>query len=142
MRSPLHPVVFLASSFLAPLAAQCVPIAGSGCTGAGTPNCLTAPQVNTQLGHNFIAPCGTREGNWTVIGACLANAVPIPSPIVCSGPCGLVVDMTLVIRSFSVSIPIPNDPGLIGRSFCTQGFAICPGQCFTLTQGLRVTILP
>lgn len=94
------------------------------------------------------------------VGLCAASPVPPPAfAAVCSpgAPgCAVVLDLAFdVYVPFPVlgpggflpewSLGIPNDPSLVGASFCVQAVAAVAsggGLCLALSDGIQITLLP
>ena len=120
------------------LAAQCRPVPGTGCNNSAPPICTGSTGVGQTFGVVFIG------GNWwLLLGLCART--PIPLPFSCSGVCNLGVDPsihTLYSVHSTWSVQIPNDPRLIGATFCHQAAERFSSCVFAMTQTIRFTITP
>ncbi|MGH7149097.1 MAG: hypothetical protein ACREIU_00290 [Planctomycetota bacterium] len=139
---------------------------GGGCPfPGGAPlllSCGTAPPKIGTLDFEFFAsgiPPGA-IGPELFIGGCAAPPVPPPAFASMCSPgapgCLVVLDLAFeVYVPFPVlgpggflpewSLAIPNDPSLVGASFCTQAVAAVPsggGFCIALSNGFQITLLP
>jgi len=77
-----------------------------------------------------------------LFGAC-AHPIPLDPRLTCVAHCTLVVDplAILIFHGTELTVPIPNEPALVGLAVCTQ--CVCASSthlCLTLSMGLRVTI--
>jgi len=155
-------VVCLFVMTAAPLSAQCT-ITPGGCgiypvTPVYDPYCLGNPQIGSSFG---IVPGGPNwwwasVSNFHLFGLCPVSPwpVPLPNSLSCTGAavsCTVGVYPIILLGPVSPSTPnlyfqIPNDPLLLGVTFCYQtvSFVDDPGStpptCWELTRTLRITI--
>jgi hypothetical protein len=145
--------------------AQVVSI-GGGCT-VPNGNTPTAPFAvrneqptigNVNFGIEYVCPFGSTAA-FALFGGC--EPAPFPDFLdpmgagLCGTPCGRTVSFFVPFTFFLFgavipptktvwSLPMPNNPGLVGQSFCMQflcfDLALGTGGCLGLSQGVRITV--
>ena len=141
MRTFLTLVFALALAFAPPAAAQCAPIPGTGCPGQSAPLRGTNPATGTNVVFRCAPSCFPSSAQFVVLGTSL-TPVALPSPPLCVPGCMLACQPLLVVAAPGLTIPIPNNPGLVGLQLCVQ--CLCQptgGTCFELTQATQVTVM-
>jgi hypothetical protein len=139
---------------------------GGGCPfPGGTPLLLACGATLPKIGETDFEllasgmPPGAM-GPELFVGLCAASPVPPPAyASVCSSGapgCAVFLDLSYeVYVPFPVlgpggflpewSLGIPNDPSLVGMTFCTQAVAAVlsgGGMCLALSNGIQITVLP
>ena len=121
--------------------AQCEPVENTGCGSRYPSSC----RGSTGVGQGFTLYCNVGGAFAGLLGMCARPPITLGVPIMCSGPCNLGVDPNLadVTIFFHVrNYAIPNDPQLIGATFCIQCIPLSSGCLQQLHQASRFTITP
>jgi len=126
----------LAGALASSARAQCVAV-GPGCAASGMNLFCGTPQVGTTwtIAEQNAAACGGSSTNpvpiLTVLGSCLVPGFVLNPPLTCPNCAGCelnVLPIDLVLQwtwpPRSTSIPIPNNPRLIGAQFCVQNACV------------------
>lgn len=134
--------VTFAFGFTAPISAQCAPIPGTGCPGQTNPVCGTPPMIGTNFIFRCPPTCFPSVSQLIILGVPLGAPVPLPSPPMCVAGCFLACQPMVLINAPGLTIPIPNNPGLVGAQLCIQCLCQPVGAaCFTISQGTLVTVM-
>ncbi len=121
--------------------AQCEPVTNTGCGSRYPSSCLG----NTAVGQGFTLYCSVGGAYAALLGLCARPLITLNVPIMCNGPCNLGVDPNLADVSIFFHVTsylIPNDPQLIGATFCVQCVPLSAGCLQQLHQASRFTITP
>lgn len=123
----------------AELRAQCAPIPGTGCPGQAPGACMTSPRIGTTFRFQCSPGCSTTRTG--ILGTPTAPQ-PLPSPPMCMPGCSLGCTPMVFLPLFGDwSLPIPNDPTLVGAQACIQCVCVpTSGACVYLGQAVLVTI--
>jgi len=142
-------VTVAAAAVLTSLAAAqnpCTPVSGSGCPGATPPSCTGSVAIGSTLDIICISSGRSAIAQTVFLGACAPTPVQLPMPLTCGvNPCNLVVRLTgfLAINTGfqTLSVPIPNNPLLIGQTLCFQCLELLsPPGCIQVSEAMSVTI--
>jgi hypothetical protein len=128
-----------------PAAAQCTPIAASGCGNQTGVVCGTQPRINTTFTWRCAPTCLTTNFTpFVIIGTPSTGTIPILPPLVCSNQaCLLACDPIVIQQAPGNSIAIPNNQNLVGVELCIQCACVDRSvPCLSLTGAARVRILP
>jgi hypothetical protein len=138
------------ASFLAPIALTSCHRSGGAVTGFASE---VQPQANAFLGRTSLAPSQPQAGGTLSLSCDLPFgialvwdiAVPYARPTTTAEPVRLYADPATVIvlaavllHQSTMTVPIPNDPSLVGQSFYAQGIAVplySFGPAFHLPRG-------
>jgi hypothetical protein len=132
----------LFSCTIAPLRAQCIQLATSGCPVSLAPTCTGVPR----LGNQFSVPCPgcmVAELSFLIVGTCPATPwVSLFPPTTCvGGPCRVAVTPFQVVAPAFFSARVPFDQSLVGARFCLQCGCFKPAQgCLTISTALQIVI--
>ena len=132
----------LLSCTIAPLRAQCIQLATSGCPVTLAPNCTGVPRLGNVVSVPC-TPCMVAELSFLVVGTCAATPwVAFFPPTTCvGGPCRLAVTPFQVVAPAFFSARVPFDQSLIGVKFCVQCGCFKPAQsCLTISTALQIVI--
>jgi len=134
----LAAVIWFASSSRA--VAQCSPIPGTGCPGQTSVVCNTAPMIGTNFTFTCPGTCNPSPAQFIIIGTPIAPT-PLPSPPMCTTGCTLGCQPATIQPGPTLTVPIPNNPGLVGAQLCLQCLCQVAGAiCFTISQATLVVI--
>jgi len=146
MRQLLSVLAFAAviAAFAPGVRAQFSPVPNTGCT----PNTSFIKWAGTgQLGTQIDVKSGCSalsETPFLLLGG-PQSPIPLGPPIACLNNCVLAVNPWLHVGgaggSPSISIPVPNNPALIGARMRFQGACVDLGRgCLTLTMAVELTV--
>ena len=133
----LLPLLFTGS-----LIAQGTPVPGTGCDMGLPPPWLIG---STRLGENLTITCNTPTASTRtalLIGACVPPW-DLPAFLSCQPRCKLGVGFPVLVVPMArggVTLTIPQEPGLVGLTFCIQCVELIFDSCLIVSQATRITI--
>ena len=126
----------------ASLSAQCASQPSTGCPSAPTLSCLSSPRIGTSLQLSSMICLGTTYRLW-VLGLPLTTPIPLAPPIACGNQtCNLGSSPVLLLTLPGSTLPIPNDPALVGGQVSLQESCVqLNNSCLILAGAAIVTIM-
>lgn len=135
---------WIAGWFAAPAAAQCTTVPNTGCPGSVVPSCSGSSQIGQRLDVTCLSN-GREDRMFLLIDQCAVQPISLPTPLACVSGCqigvGFALFVTIDTQFQNVSLPIPNDPNVIGLTFCMQCAGIVSSRaCATLSPAVHFTV--